>query len=141
MESWNVYFFYFSYHRFFWNMTFLLTIILGYFPALIFANFTGAQTKGRDTERKNDINSIYQKLEEHYNENGYYPSKDSVINNGIQIFPGIDSEAFVDPKGNKIGESGGYVYEPYECDILGCNKYSIYTQLEGDTTYKKESLN
>ena len=51
----------------------IVIAIIGILATLVLTNFQGAQAKGRDTVRKNDINSLYQKLEEYYNENGSYP--------------------------------------------------------------------
>lgn len=91
----------------------IVIAIIGILATLVLTNFQGAQAKGRDTVRKNDINSLYQKLEEFYNENGSY------INSGITttstaapvdnsnatsdaFFPGIDIGAVVDEDGKLI---------------------------------------
>lgn len=94
----------------------IVIAIIGILATLVLTNFRGAQAKGRDTVRKNDINSIYQKLEEFYNENGGYPDGDLAgtvavgINNAtavstVQVFPGIDASALTDEDGNGIVET------------------------------------
>ncbi len=75
----------------------IVIAIIGILATLVLTNFQGAQAKGRDTVRKNDINSIYQKLEEYYNENGAYPS--TVV---AADLPGIDAESLNDPDGTAI---------------------------------------
>lgn len=116
-------------------------IILSFLNSLVFSNFSTAQTKSYDTERKNDINALYQKLEEYYNENGDYPTADAVKNKYETIFPGIDVEAFIDPNDKRINESGDYTYTPANCTALGCAKYTLSAQLESEEPYTKQSLN
>ena len=38
----------------------IVIAIIGILATLVLTNFQGAQAKGRDTVRKNDINSLYQ---------------------------------------------------------------------------------
>jgi prepilin-type N-terminal cleavage/methylation domain-containing protein len=94
----------------------IVIAIIGILATLVLTNFQGAQAKGRDTVRKNDINSVYQKLEEFYNENGGYPDGDLAgtvavgINNAsatgtVAVFPGIDAGALTDEDGAGIVES------------------------------------
>ena len=71
----------------------IVIAIIGILATLVLTNFQGAQAKGRDTTRKSDINSIYQKLEEYYNENGGYPNEAITIANAKTLFPGIDEGA------------------------------------------------
>lgn len=138
----------------------IVIAIIGILATLVLTNFQGAQAKGRDTVRKSDINSIYQKLEEFYNEKGGYP--DVALTE--TVLPGIDVGAFQDPKqtGSQtltsnintttvptgtvaIPTSDGYVYNGYSCTgTTGstCAKYTLATRLEKDTAgYSKVSLN
>ena len=126
--------------------------------AVINDRFSDAQSKGRDTVRKSDINSMYQKLEEYYNENGSYPN----VGFSAALFPGIDSGAFTDPDDNFIvisvtgsqdappapytvsdkPEGAQYTYAAYQCTESSCQRYTIYAWLENGTTlYSKQSLN
>jgi len=142
----------------------IVIAIIGILATLVLTNFQGAQAKGRDTVRKNDINSIYQKLEEYYNEQGGYP--DGALSS--TVFPGIDDEALNDADGTAITYTGGfitsatapvlaptttgeYVYAAYGCTTAGaqatvgatCTKYVIGSFLERETPalYEKNSLN
>lgn len=116
------------------------TFLIGILPALIFSNFSSAQSKANDTVSKNDINSIYQKLEEHYNENGEYPTVNEVLYESEEALPGIDSEALKDKDDNFIN-SGDYAYSPTDCTALGCKQYELSAELEDGTVYSKQSLN
>ena len=142
----------------------IVIAIIGILATLVLTNFQGAQAKGRDTTRKSDINSVYQKLEEYYNENGGYP--DGNLDN--TVLPGIDEGALTDADGDAIGYSGGFVtgltvpttnpdndneyyYQAYDCTTAGaqspvtatCNKYRLvgYLEQEAGNLYEKTSLN
>ena len=140
----------------------IVIAIIGILATLVLTNFQGAQAKGRDTVRKNDINSLYQKLEEYYNEKGGYPNG----NISTTVLPGIDTGALIDADGRAIGYTNGfvvatiaptitvnndneYVYVAYGCTTAGaqatvaatCTKYSLGAFLEKEATYTKSSLN
>ena len=83
----------------------IVIAIIGILATLVLTNFQGAQARGRDTVRQNDINSLYQKLEEYYNENGGYP--DGNLDN--TVLPGTDAGAFTDADGANIAYTGGFV--------------------------------
>ena len=80
----------------------IVIAIIGILATLVLTNFQGAQAKGRDTVRKNDINSLYQKLEEYYNENGSYINEEITVDNASTLFPGIDEGAVTDEDGQII---------------------------------------
>ena len=140
----------------------IVIAIIGILATLVLTNFQGAQAKGRDTVRKNDINSIYQKLEEFYNENGSYPNSDLVA----ATFPGIDAGALADAEGTAIVSTfaisatptvptltttNEYAYVAYgdgtagSCveDAVGdgCLHYTVASFLEREAQYEKDSLN
>ena len=138
----------------------IVIAIIGILATLVLTNFQGAQAKGRDTVRKNDINSIYQKLEEYYNENGSYPDSDLAT----ATFPGIDAGALTDADGATIVSSFSlttptpatltntkeYAYYAYGDGTAGscvkdagkgCLKYILATYLEREAQYQKSSLN
>jgi len=140
----------------------IVIAIIGILATLVLTNFQGAQAKGRDTVRKNDINSVYQKLEEFYNENGSYPNSDL----SAATFPGIDAGALTDSDGTAmvstfaisatptvptLTTTNEYVYVAYgdgtagSCveDAVGdgCLKYTLATFLERESQYQKASLN
>ena len=121
----------------------IVIAIIGILATLVLTNFQGAQAKGRDTVRTSDTNSIYQKLEEFYNENGGYPDGplDGTVAVGvneaeatatIDVLPGIDEGALTDEDGTGIDEEFStsdtlaeptlptttveYLYSAYGCD-------------------------
>ncbi len=116
------------------------SLLFGLLSGLVFSNFSGTQSQASDTASKTDINAIFQKLEEHYNEYGEYPTVDEVIYESEETFPGIDSEALYDINGDLIN-SGLYSYTPSDCTALGCKKYTLSAGLEDGSTYTKLSLN
>lgn len=147
----------------------IVIAIIGVLALLVITNFQGAQAKGRDTLRQNNINALYTKLEEYHNENGHYPTEDFTTD----VFPGIDAGAFEDPDGDDIIQSAPvaadtqpsdpyttgsgneptgaeYTYAPYSCTgtTAGtdtCQKYVLYgwneTGESGDPSYTRSSLN
>lgn len=141
----------------------IVIAIIGILATLVLTNFQGAQAKGRDTVRKNDINSLYQKLEEYYNENGSYVNTAVSTANASTLFPGIDGGAVTDEDGGVIqttfststataptptvtNTSG----EEYELALWGdalcasggtCTKYVLAAFQEKAATYSKTSLN
>lgn len=148
----------------------IVIAIIGILATLVLTNFQGAQARGRDTTRKSDINSIYQKLEEFYNEKGGYPAGnlDGVLDEGDPVLPGIDEGALLDADGHGIGYAGGFVtgttapttnptnddeyyYQAYDCEAAGavspvtatCNKYRLvsYLERESGNLFEKNSLN
>lgn len=122
-------------------------------------SYSDAQAKARDTQRIADINSIYAKLEEYYNDNNSYPSEITA-----SLLPGIDSEALIDPNKKNIvsaksatSESAAlavkgatstenYLYVPFGCVGSACKGYILKTYIEVPTSsstnpYTKKGLN
>jgi type IV pilus assembly protein PilA len=143
----------------------IVIAIIGILATLVLTNFQGAQAKGRDTVRKNDINSLYQKLEEYYNENGSYINEAITLANASTLFPGIDSGALTDEDGGiiettfststntaptpSVSNNSGEEYElalwgSAECASGGtCTKYVLAAFQETDIAnpHIKSSLN
>lgn len=140
----------------------IVIAIIGILATLVLTNFRGAQAKGRDTVRQNDLNSMYQKLEEYYNDQGSYPTDDFTTT----LFPGIDGGAFDDPDGNDVTQTqqvadtkpattyaddkptgAQYTYAAYDCEGTtagdSCAKYVLYSWSEAgaEDTYTRDSLN
>ena len=136
----------------------IVIAIIGILATLVLTNFQGAQARGRDTVRRSDINSLYQKLEEYYNENNGYP--DGSLS--AATFPGVDEGALTDEDGATIttnintgaapgsitipGNTNEYVYNGYNCAATptgsSCTEYTLATFLEQDAAgYTKVSLN
>ena len=142
----------------------IVIAIIGILATLVLTNFQGAQAKGRDTVRKNDINSLYQKLEEYYNENGSYINTAITAGNASTLFPGIDGGAVTDEDGTIIettfstslttpvavvvsntGNGGEYelsLFGAALCASTGtCTKYLLTSFQEKAASYTKSSLN
>lgn len=139
----------------------IVIAIIGILATLVLTNFQGAQAKGRDTVRKNDINSLYQKLEEYYNENGSYINTAITTANASTLFPGIDGGAVTDEDGTVISTtfSTSTTTAPtptvantgeYQIALWGnalcasggtCSKYVVGSFQEKASTYTKTSLN
>jgi prepilin-type N-terminal cleavage/methylation domain-containing protein len=142
----------------------IVIAIIGILAGLVLNNFQGAQAKSRDVQRKTDINSIYSKLEEYYNNNGGYP--DGALS--TTLLPGTDASALTDAADGAMqfsfstgatapnptvskGAGTEYAYAGYSCtnataqSPVGstCQKYLLRTYLEKDPSnkYDKNSLN
>ncbi len=127
---------------------------------LITGTFKNTQVRALDVTTSLDINTIFQKLEEYYNDNGFYP-----LSPTVSSFPGIDPEALIDANGNSLfvlpsttvapsdtdtlntsATSPAYNYIPLECTTTGCQAYVLYgvqqdTNYSGGNVYVKHSLN
>jgi len=137
----------------------IVIAIIGILATLVLTNFQGAQAKSRDVTRKSDINSLYQKLEEFYNENGGYP--DGALS--LAILPGLDAGALTDADDNAIvstftasatkptltqTNTNEYAYAAYgDADCIenasgfSCTKYTLATFMEQEDQFNKDSLN
>lgn len=108
-----------------------------------------------DTERKTDINYMHSRLEEFFNENGYYPSLDDVNDSSFRstYMPNLDNEALSDPEGtgDTYAQSPGqytYSYSPTLESGGGCVAkseqcfdYVLTATLSSGELYSKKSLN
>ncbi|MBA2279103.1 prepilin-type N-terminal cleavage/methylation domain-containing protein [Candidatus Saccharibacteria bacterium] len=52
----------------------VVIVIIGILVALTLPNLFSAQARGRDTDRKNELKNVQQKLETYFNDNGAYPA-------------------------------------------------------------------
>jgi type II secretion system protein G len=52
----------------------VVIVIIGILVALTLPNLFAAQARGRDTDRKNELKNVQQKLESYFNDNGAYPA-------------------------------------------------------------------
>lgn len=114
----------------------IVIAIIGILATLVLTNFQGAQAKGRDTVRTSDINSLYQKMEEFYNENGGYPdgALDDTVAVGVNeaealgtvdVLPGVDEGALTDEDGATIVSSFATTDPPATITIPGnTNEYA-----------------
>lgn len=54
----------------------VVIVIIGILVALALPNLFAAQARGRDSDRKNELKNLQQRLETHFNDNGSYPNPD-----------------------------------------------------------------
>lgn len=130
----------------------IVIAIIAILAGLVLNNFQGAQAKARDTQRVTDVNNIHSKLEEYHNENGFYPETIAAATI-TTLFPGIDKESAVDPRGSNIasqtavanaaalnstspgtGTTANYHYTPYGCTNTECIGYQLKTGIEKPST-------
>lgn len=131
----------------------IVIIIIGILAGIVVITFSGTQAKGRDAERKTDLNGINAKLEEHFAEKGFYPTLAQINTPAYRTsdMPGLNEQALRDPKGasatlaNAVG-ANQYAYEvtPAGCDNSAgneCSNYTLTATLEGGGTFVKQSSN
>ena len=136
----------------------LLVVIamFGVLTLMITTTFRGSQARGRDEVRKNDIESIYRKLEDYHAKNGFYPASDV----SADMFPDLNPEVFKDsdgvsvvssfnasePSAPKLTTTNEYLYVAYgdgseeSCkkdSEKGCTHFKLYTFLEREEQYEK----
>ncbi len=56
----------------------VVIVIIGILVALTLPNLFSAQARGRDTDRKNEMKNVQQKLEAHFNDYDSYPVGDDI---------------------------------------------------------------
>jgi type II secretion system protein G len=52
----------------------VVIVIIGILVALALPNLFSAQARGRDSDRKNELKNLQQRLESHFNDNDEYPA-------------------------------------------------------------------
>lgn len=114
----------------------VVILILLAAAAIFFIQKNEVSAAARDQQRKTAINSMYLALEKvYYPGNKNYPR---VLDE--TTLTTIDTEAFVDPNGFKIGDSSSdYKYEGYNCNGNACQSYSLRTTLENESDYVKSN--
>lgn len=138
-----------------------LVIILS---GLVLTNFQAAKAKERDTQRVNDINTVYSRLEAYYNTQNSYPSTFTAKDLGAE------EDDLKDPRGKMITihapvegalaaqqvaspsatSASNYLYVPYPAGCTtkanNCQGYILKSYIEKPTTttpnpYVKVGLN
>jgi len=123
----------------------VVIVIIGILVALALPNLFSAQQRGRDTERKNDLKNISQRLETYYNDEQSYPADQAAA---VDV-DGLGSDAFAGPKG---GETYTYTCTETVTGTDGdtCQAFTLTAVLENkedgaavdeDGTYEVKSVN
>ena len=99
----------------------VVIVIIGILVALALPNLFAAQARGRDSDRKNEVKNLQQRLETHFNDNGVYP----------QALTNLNPAPTTDESQGPRGASDGYTYtpEPAGC-TTACDGYTLYAVLE-----------
>lgn len=99
----------------------VVIVIIGILVALALPQLFAAQARGRDTDRKNDLKNLQQKLETYFNDNDKYPLSGA---EAAAEALNIDVAEFTGPRDT------AYTYEATDCDTEGCQAYTLSTNLE-----------
>lgn len=102
----------------------VVIVIIGILVALTLPNLFSAQARGRDTDRKNELKNVQQKLESFFNDNDRYPDADELSSADINT-----AEEMVGPRNDTYtytctATSGG--------DPDTCQAYTLSATLEND---------
>lgn len=111
----------------------VVIVIIGILVALALPQLFAAQKRGRDTDRKNDLKNIQQKLETAFNDNDAYPSNAE----------SIDGVSLDGPRNSR------YTYTPRPNGCTNdCQEYTLSAELENKSdkdaangVYTVESVN
>lgn len=102
----------------------VVIVIIGILVALTLPNLFSAQARGRDTDRKNELKNLQQKLESYFNDNDAYPAGDmaaAATELGI-----TDADEYTGPR------SDGYTYVTAAVDGVDDQSYTLTADLEND---------
>ena len=142
----------------------LVIVMVIILASLVLTNFQAAKAKQRDTQRVNDVNTMYGQIEAYFNANNAYPATFSAKTLGIQEnnlqdpnghsvvihSPVADAVAAQQVANPKSTSASSYLYIPYPAGCTNkannCTGYILKTYIEKptDTTpnpYTKVGLN
>lgn len=137
----------------------IVIVVIGILATLVIVTFSGIQQKGRDSQRKTDINAMQGHVEAFYAQYGFYPTLADLNTASFRtdFTKGLDPEALVDPKGGALtgtsdADQYGYTASGTGCTNTtattitsnvpqdnGCTAYALRATLEGGGTYDKQS--
>ena len=133
----------------------IVIVVIGILAAIVITTFTGVQKKGRDADRKSDINAIYSQVEVYFAQEGKYPTLDNMNNVSPTDFrstqlKGLSDDALTDPKGSAAtlvsapaANAYSYVVTPSGCDnsTTDCTGFTLTATLEAGGTFAKTGSN
>lgn len=121
----------------------VIIAIIGILATFAVANFTGAQARARDAQRKNDLKQIQDALQFYYNDNTAFPLTDNTWHKISDLAPFLEPNYIKkippDPKGgydyiwpNICPPHCGYSYYawPNQCGNYSSGYYMLNTGLE-----------
>ena len=132
----------------------IVIVVIGILAAIVITTFTGVQKKGRDADRKSDINSMYSQVEVYFAENGKYPTLTDMNSSTFRTnsLKGLSDDALTDPKGSgatlvgtPAANSYAYAVTPAGCDNTttggDCLGFTLTATLESGGTFAKNGSN
>jgi len=131
----------------------IVIVVIGILAVIVITTFTGVQKKGRDADRKSDINAIYSQVEVYFAEEGKYPTLANMNDSAFRTtnMKGLSDDALQDPKGTaptlvSAPAANAYAYqtEPAGCDNAGtdCAGFTVTATLEDDgSAFSKKGSN
>jgi prepilin-type N-terminal cleavage/methylation domain-containing protein len=133
----------------------IVIVVIGILATLVIVTFSGIQQKGRDSQRKTDINAVTSHVSAYYAEKGYYPTMADLNNAAWRAIntKGLDPEALKDPKASSANIAAatsatayGYTASGTGCDNTAassdtnpCSAFTITATLETGGSYNKQS--
>lgn len=144
-----------------------MVTVIGVLAGIFIVSYSGIQERGRDTQRESDMLAVKSQLEVYFNENGSYPtaqtmtsSNGSTIAGGSGILKGLSADALVNPLASSgttnslMAISTGnppndvYWYQSYDsdgytiCGTAPCAKFKLmYTKETDGSTVTLSSIN
>lgn len=133
----------------------IVIVVIGILATLVIVTFSGIQQKGRDSQRRTDINAVASHVSAYYADKGYYPTRADLNTASWRATnaKGLDPEALKDPKATSAdiqaatsATAYSYVAAGTSCDNAqpssetnACDSYTLTATLEGGGTYVKQS--
>lgn len=138
----------------------IVIVVIGILAAIVITTFTGVQKKGRDADRKSDINAIYSQVEVYFAQEAKYPSLNQMNNSTTapstatwrtDNLKGLQDDALTDPKGSSAAlvdsaaaNAYSYATTPANCDNGAggdCTGFTLTATLEAGGTFVKTGSN
>ena len=87
----------------------IVIVVIGILATLVIVTFSGIQQKGRDSQRKTDINALQSHVEAYYAQTGTYPTAAMLNDSAFRAanLKGLDPEALKDPKASGANINAG----------------------------------
>jgi len=106
----------------------VVIVIIGILVALALPNLFSAQARGRDTDRKNELKNLQQRLETHFNDEGEYPpGSDMAAAAAVIGITSADAAQYTGPRNDVYTYTGTGT-----CDTNGCSSFTLSAVLEND---------
>lgn len=134
----------------------IVIVVIGILAAIVVTTFTGVQKKGRDADRKSDVNAIYSQVEVYFAENAKYPTLANLQDATWRSanVKGLSSAAITAPgqtedaDGTLVASNGTindyqYTVTPSGCDntATDCTGFTLTSVLESGGTFVKTGSN